>query len=66
MVLAKAAAGRERDWEYVEQVLKAGLADHDTLLKRVPDMPVDDKAQERVARMLAGTMVRLGLDDAAD
>ena len=40
LVLAKAAAGRERDWDYVEQVLKAGLADHATLLQRVPDMPL--------------------------
>jgi hypothetical protein len=66
LVLAKAAAGRERDWDYVEQVLEAGLADHEALLKRVPDMPVDDKAQERVVKMLTGIMARLGFHDAAD
>lgn len=66
LVLAKAAAGRERDWEYVEQVLKAGLADHDTLLERVPYLPADAKAQERVAKMLSGIILRLGLHDAVE
>jgi hypothetical protein len=29
-------------------------------------MPVDDKAQERVVKMLTGIMARLGFHDAAD
>ena len=60
-MLAKALSREERDWDYVGEVLKAGLADHGTLLERIPDMPLDAQAQERVAKMLTGITVRLGL-----
>lgn len=59
LALAKAAAGRERDWTYVEQALKAGLVDRGTLLERVPDMPLGDQAQGQVTKMLVGITARL-------
>jgi hypothetical protein len=54
LVLSKAAAGRERDWEYVESALRAGLVDCPTLVGRIDDLPIDDRAREGVRRMLEG------------
>lgn len=53
IVLAKCAAGREKDFEYARAALKAGLVELDTLLARVPDLPVDAEVRRAIARNLA-------------
>lgn len=53
LVLAKCAAGREKDWEYARAALGADLVQLDTLLALVPDVPVDAKVRRAIERNLA-------------
>ncbi len=52
LVLSKCVAGRERDWEYAAETLRAGLVDSDVLLARVPDLPGADDLRAHVEKML--------------
>lgn len=52
LVLSKCAAGRERDWEYAREALKAALLDADVLLARVPDLPVAVETRDHIEKML--------------
>jgi hypothetical protein len=52
LVLAKCAAGRDRDWQFAEDALTAGLVDVETLIKRVPDLPLPEDERSYVRRML--------------
>lgn len=52
LVLSKCAAGRDRDWEYAREALKARLVDRDVLLARVPDLPISSDTREHVEKML--------------
>jgi len=44
LVLAKCAAGRERDWEFAAGALGAGLVDPNELLRRCEDLPLSAEA----------------------
>jgi hypothetical protein len=52
LVLSKCVAGRERDWEYAGEALKAGLVDPETLLARTRDLPVEPAARAHIETML--------------
>lgn len=54
LVLSKCAAGRERDWPYAAAALEAEIVKLDTLLERIPDLPVPEATREHIARMLKG------------
>lgn len=58
LVLAKVAAGRERDWDYAQKAIESGLVDYDELTKRVNDLPVDSEAKQQVRKMLEGIKQR--------
>jgi hypothetical protein len=58
LLLSKCAAGRERDWEFVEEALRHGLADPADLRTRVGDLPLDRKQVEAVRRMVEGVIAR--------
>ena len=58
LILSKCVAGRERDWEFAAQALKAGLVQPDVLMARIADLPVDDEARQHVHRMLQGIIAR--------
>jgi hypothetical protein len=58
LVLSKCVAGRERDWEFAEQVLRHGLADPEELRRRVGDLPLVAERLEEVRRMLDGVIMR--------
>jgi len=45
LLLSKCVAGRERDWEFVEEALRHGLADPEELRRRASDLPL---SQDRV------------------
>lgn len=60
LVLSKAVASRDRDWDYVEIALREGLVDHDVLLARVDDLPVAESSRRRVRSMLRGIQRKLG------
>ena len=48
IVLAKCAADRERDWEYVEEAIGHGLVDPQELLGRLADMPLPGRKRARL------------------
>ena len=52
LILAKCAAGRQRDWDFAEQALKAGLVDVGILLERVRDLPVAETQIRRIETWL--------------
>jgi hypothetical protein len=56
LVLSKCAAGRERDWHYAREALRAQIVDPDVLLARVPDLPVSDEVMAHVDTMLRATI----------
>jgi hypothetical protein len=60
LLLSKCVAGRERDWEYVEEALLHDLADPAELRRRASDLPVEDSQRDSVQRMLEGVIARAG------
>jgi hypothetical protein len=54
LVLSKCAAGRERDWEYAAEAVKAAIVQPDVLLARVSELPVAAHARDQVDKMLRG------------
>ncbi len=56
LVLAKCAAGRERDWEFAREAMLHRLVESDELLRRVSDLPLDDSRQERLRALLVGVI----------
>lgn len=42
LVLAKCAAGRDRDWEFAREAIKAGVVRAETLFVRVEALPLSD------------------------
>jgi hypothetical protein len=59
LVLSKCAAGRDRDWDYAAEALKAGIVQVDVLLIRLPDLPVTDELRDHVEKMLRGIIASL-------
>ena len=60
LVLAKCAASRERDWEYAETALSAGLVEPAELLRRAPSLPLAPAQLGHVLRMLSAMTEPLG------
>lgn len=48
LVLAKLAAGRDRDWGFAQICLEHELCELATLLERCADMPLDDAHRDRI------------------
>jgi hypothetical protein len=59
LVLSKCAAGRDRDWDYVTEALRAGIVQADVLLARVPDLPVAEELRDHIEAMLRGVIASL-------
>lgn len=55
LVLAKCAAGRDRDWDFARVALEAGLVEIDELFRRLPDLPLPPAARSHVRKMLEGS-----------
>jgi hypothetical protein len=47
-VLAKCVANRERDWEFAEDAIRAGVVQAAVLLSRVEDLPVDAEVRAEI------------------
>jgi len=60
LLLAKCAAGRERDWQFAEDALAANLVDRDELLRRVDDLPEPPADRTHIRAMLGGLLARIG------
>ncbi len=54
LVLAKCAAGRERDWEFAKEALRHRLVDPIELRHRAGELPLPPADIEGIQRMLAG------------
>ncbi|MDP9346960.1 MAG: hypothetical protein M3P44_14855 [Actinomycetota bacterium] len=52
LVLSKCAAGRDRDWAYAREALRASIVRGDVLLERVALLPVVDEVRDHVEGML--------------
>ena len=52
LVLAKCARGDQRDWDFADAALDAGLADVAVLLDRVDTVPVEHERRHHLRRML--------------
>ncbi|HWD76595.1 MAG TPA: hypothetical protein VG371_15780, partial [Solirubrobacteraceae bacterium] len=52
LVLAKCVAGRERDWDYAGEALRARLVDVKVLLARAPALPVSEETRARITKSL--------------
>lgn len=52
LVLAKCARGLERDWEYAAAAVSAGLVEAETLLARLPGVPVPENVRAHMAGLL--------------
>jgi hypothetical protein len=59
LVLAKCAAGRDRDWEFAQDALAASLVKADELLRRVEDLPEPPADRAYVRKMIEGIVVRV-------
>lgn len=52
LILAKCVAARDRDWEFAETALAAGLVQVGTLLERTPDLPVEPESIQQIGAWL--------------
>jgi hypothetical protein len=52
LVLAKCAAGRERDWAFAREAIRAGLVDPNELRRRAGHLPVSEAALAHIEAML--------------
>jgi hypothetical protein len=60
LVLAKCVASRERDWEYAETAVSAGLVDLAELRRRAPSLPLAPVQLDHALRMLSAMTERHG------
>jgi hypothetical protein len=51
-VLAKCAAGRERDWEFAREAIRHGVVDTEELARRAADLPLPASQRTRIVRLL--------------
>ncbi|HEU4704022.1 MAG TPA: DUF6036 family nucleotidyltransferase [Conexibacter sp.] len=54
VVLAKCAAGRDRDWEFAREAIRHRVVGLDELLSRIGDLPLPERQRERIGRLLRG------------
>jgi hypothetical protein len=52
LIVAKYAAGRDKDRDYVRSAAKHGLADKPTLLERLSVTPLAEEQRARIARQI--------------
>jgi hypothetical protein len=56
LVLAKCAAGRERDWDFAREAVAADLVRSDELFRRLVDLPEPPADRDHIRKMLEGTL----------
>lgn len=59
LILAKCAAGRERDWEFALDALRGGLVGLEELLSRIDALPIDAQHRDQVRAMIEGVAARI-------
>lgn len=59
LVLAKCVAGRDRDWEFAQVAIDAGLVEVEELRDRLEDLPQPPADPRRVRKMIDGVVARV-------
>jgi hypothetical protein len=59
LVLSKCAAGRDRDWYYAAEALKAGVVQGDVLVARVPELPIPEEVRSHLDQTLRSMLASL-------
>jgi hypothetical protein len=59
LVLSKCVAGRDRDWDYALEALKARVVRVDVLLARLPDLPVAVEVRKHIEKSLRGIIASI-------
>lgn len=60
LVCAKLAAGRERDWDFAREALRAGLVQRTVLEERADELPLSVERRSTIKCMIAGISRDLG------
>jgi hypothetical protein len=58
-VLAKCVAGRDRDWDFAREALRAGVVDPEELQSRVPLLPIETVRQQHIRTNLVAIIEAL-------
>jgi hypothetical protein len=58
LVLAKLAAGRKRDLEFAEEAIRSDIVQPAELLRRAPELPLDDEHREYVQSLLESVIAK--------
>lgn len=58
LVLAKLAAGRERDMEFAQEAIRNDIVQPQELLRRVADLPLDDRHRSYVRALLESVIAK--------
>ncbi len=58
LVLAKLTAGRQRDMEFAEEAVRGEIVQPQELLRRVRDLPLDDRHREHVRSLLESVIAK--------
>jgi hypothetical protein len=53
LAASKLAAGREKDWTFVEQMIRHGIARADVLRARIETLPIPEERRQTLARWVA-------------
>ena len=59
LVLAKAAAGRDRDWAFVREAVRHQLVSSELLFSRVDDLPLARERRDATREMLHGIVAQV-------
>jgi len=59
LVLAKCVAGRDRDWEFAREAIKADLVEVEELRRRLPTLPEPPADIGYIRRMIDGILARI-------
>lgn len=57
LVLAKCAAGRDRDWDFAAAAIRTGCVDPDRLLEGVRTLPLAGAARDLIAATVRGSLL---------
>jgi Nucleotidyltransferase of unknown function (DUF6036) len=60
LLLSKCVAGRERDWEFVEEALRHGLANPEEIRRRADELPIPAERVEALRTTVEGIAARAG------
>lgn len=58
LVLAKCAAGRQRDWDFAADAIQHDVVDPQKLLRRLPTLPLPHAQRAHLKRVLTGIIAQ--------